>query len=356
MHFAIVQTWGIGDLVMTTPVISEFRRHYPEAKLTLIVGGRAQAALIEGSPLIDQILEIPQDLPPPAMMTAFFDLRRQKIDVAFVGTRIISQIASYLRSLSGIPVIIGDARGDREYWHLYNVCNTIDTADHRVDRMLDTFALWSRQPRSLPRFSIGCSQDALHQARSVLAEKGLKPGRFVVFHPGSAAAPKQWPKRIPMDIALRAAAEIIDNRPDLSVAFIFGPDDADLMHQFHEIGPRQVSLVGQSLPTTVAIISQAAGFIGSDSGLGHIAAALDIPTITLFGPTIPSETAPYGASATTIKRLEKLECQPCWGTAFHGSCPYDVRCMHELPESEILTKVMGWSARETDTGQSENTL
>lgn len=208
--------------------------------------------------------------------------------------------------------------------------------------MLRTFALWSRQPPTVPRFSIATNEEAAREATALLAGQGLSPRRVVVIHPGSSGGPKQIDKRIPVDVARRVADNIVRSGQDLSIAFIFGPDDIDVIPNFQDLGPRQAVLSGCSLPITVAIIAKSVGFIGSDSGLGHIAAALDVPTITLIGPTIPSETAPYGARATTIKRLEPLDCQPCWFGPLQGRCPHGIRCMHELPESEIVAQAMAW--------------
>lgn len=341
MHFAIFQTWGLGDLVMTTPVISEFRRLYPEGQLTLIVGGRQQAELMKDSPFVDQVLQLPQTSTRISNFRFFFGLRRRGIDAAFMGTRIEPRFAWLLRGVGSIPVIIGDAV-EVTHRYPYTLCNSIDPVEHRVDRMLKTFALWSQHPPSPPKFSIATKYDEVREAISFLVTKGLTPRRFVVFHPGSSGGPKQRDKRIPAEVARRVADNLVRSRDDVSIAFIFGPDDIDLIPHFKELGPRQVVLTDCPLSTTVAILSLATGFIGSDSGLGHIAAALDVPTITLIGPTNPSETATYGSRATTIKRLEKLECQPCWFGPLQGRCPHGIRCMHELPEYDIVATVMTW--------------
>jgi heptosyltransferase-2 len=343
MHFAIVQNWGLGDLVMTTPVISEFRRLYPDAKLTLVVRGKAQAALMAESPLVDQILDMPPSSERARLRRFFLDLRRQKIDVAFVGTRIGGWLPWLLKVVAGIPILIGDGRKEK-YPLIYNVRTKVDPTDHRVDRMLRTFSQWSRQPPAAAHFPIPCSKETLEQARVVLAAKGLHPGRFIVVHPGSSGGSGGPDKRIPVEVASRVVASILDASPDASVAFIFGPDDIDLIASFTGLGGRQVVLSGQSLSTTIAVIAQSAGFIGTDSALGHLAAAFAIPTVTLFGPTIPTETAPYGAAGRVIKRHERLECQPCWGTPLYGHCPYGARCMHELPESEIVRAAVTWAS------------
>jgi ADP-heptose:LPS heptosyltransferase len=343
MHFAILQTWGLGDLVMTTPVISEFRRLHPDAKLTLIVGGPAQAALMAGCGFVDDILQLWTDAPEPDRHRFCLGLRRRKIDAIFIGTRIGERYVWPLKTLSGIPAIIGDTvETEREDLYPFNVGNTVNSAEHRVDRMLNTFAMWSGQRPARPRFVLGSYQESLPEANAILAASGLQPGSFVLVHPGSAGAELQRQKRIPVEVALRVAGEIVASRPDLDVAFIFGPQDLDLLPHFQKLPPRHVVITDCSVPTTVGILSQATGFIGADSGLGHIAAALGIRTLTLIGPTVPTETAAYGPTAAAFMRRATLDCQPCWGGELYGNCPYGIRCMHELPESDIVAEVMTW--------------
>jgi heptosyltransferase-2 len=342
VHFGIFQNWGLGDLVMTTPVIAEFRRAYPDAKLTLVVRGKAQAALMKDSDLIGQILDMPPRSERLALVRFFVGLRHQKFDAAFIGTRVSASLPWLLKVLTGVPVVIGDGEKSR---FLYTVRNKIDPDVHRVDRMLATLAMWSGQSPMPPRFPLPRSETAFKEARSILDEMGLQPGQFLVLHPGSSVS-AGTDKRIPVDVAKRLADSILRQRPEFSIAYIFGPDEVELISRFANLGEQQVVLSGQSLPITMAIISQAAGLIGTDSSLGHIAASFGVPTITLCGPTIPSETAPYGEKAKVITRLKKLECQPCWGTPLYGQCPYDVRCMNELPESEIVRMATAWDARD----------
>ena len=340
MHFAVFQNWGLGDLVMTTPVIAEFRRIHPEAKLTLVVQGSAQAALMKDSPLVDQILIMPPRSDRSGLFRFFLGLRNQRIDVAFVGTRISALLPFLLKVLTGVGVIVGD--GDK-FPLLYAVLNSIDPKVHRVDRMLETFAMWSGQPTATPCFPLPCSAVSVAEARVELANAGLNSGKFVIIHPGSSVS-AGTDKRIPVEVARRMAGEILDLRADLSIAYIFGPDEVDLIPKFTDCDERQAILSGHSLATTIAIITLAAGLIGTDSSLGHIAAAFGIPTITLCGPTIPTETAPYGSNARVVMRLRELECQPCWGTPLYGHCPFEVRCMNELPESEVVTMAAAWDA------------
>ncbi|SDC99053.1 heptosyltransferase-2 [Mycolicibacterium neoaurum] len=343
MHLAIVQTWGLGDLTMTTPVIAEYKRIFPESRLTLIVQGKAQAALMLGSPMVDRIVEMPPRSNWSAYPKFFWNLRRDHIDAAFLGTRIDAWWLPWvLRFLAGIKILIGDGRKSR--W-LYRVHGTVDPTVHRVDRMLQTFSLWTgHPPASPPTFPLPTGP-GLAEANRALKELGIRRGHFIVIHPGSSVT-AGIDKRVPAAVARRVADSITGLRPDLSVIFLFGPDEIDYIAQFEELGARQVVLRGLSLAGTVSLISQCAGFIGSDSGLGHLAAASGISTQTVVGPTLATETAPYGTRSRVVKRVEALACQPCWGTPLYGNCPFDVRCMTELPERELIELAAVWPARE----------
>lgn len=331
----VFQNWGLGDLVMTTPVIAELRRLYPDADITLVVRGKAQAALMAGSPVVDRVVEMPANKPVGKLLSFFMDLRKLKLDAAIVGTRITPAFAALLRFVSGVKVIVGDASKHR--W-LYTHVGEIDPQVHRVDRMLETLTLWTKQPPAAPQFPLPIPEGAQAQTSKLLEDIGAPQSGFLAIHPGSSKN-LAGEKRIPVDTAKAMIAELRAKDPGRAVIILFGPDDLDLVPLF---GPAQdgVFLV-QNMPlgVTKALLSRAAAFVGSDSALGHIAAAAGVPTITMAGPTIPSETRPYGASASVLTRGERLDCQPCWGTPLHGKCPYNARCMTDIPATALYTEV-----------------
>lgn len=353
MHFAIFQTWGLGDLIMTTPVITEFRDLHPEAKLTLVVRGTSQSALMAGSDLVDDIVVMPGSSEKSKLLKFFVQLREHEIDAAFIATRLSPLFAIPLKYVSGISTIIGDGdESTRKLAGLYTVRNNIDPSVHRVDRMLETFAMWSGRPASPARFPVKVDPEAHREALRILSELDLEPGKFVVIHPGRGTG-QGAVRRIPIEVAHRVASQVLEHNPGLKIAVALGPEEADLIPEFEtSIESRQAILTGHSLPVTLAIISQALGLIASDSGLGHLASAVQVPTVTLFGPSLPSETSPYGPVATIATREVKLECQPCWGTPLYGNCPYNVRCMNELPEAQVVSAVSGWARRQAGDVQA----
>jgi lipopolysaccharide heptosyltransferase II len=99
--------------------------------------------------------------------------------------------------------------------------------------------------------------------------------------------------------------------------------------------PGVIDLVGQtSLPQLAAVLKAAAVGVGPDSGPGHVAAAVKTPFVTLFGPTSPQRTAPFGCEQLVVEA--KLNCAPC----YKKRCPdLNKQCMHSIHPDAVMEKV-----------------
>jgi ADP-heptose:LPS heptosyltransferase len=93
--------------------------------------------------------------------------------------------------------------------------------------------------------------------------------------------------------------------------------------------------VGRDRPALLAgLLAELDAFVGADSGPAHVAAAVQVPTVTLFGPTDPRLTAPLGPAQRALWR--QPSCSPC----FLRECPIDHRCLRALEVEEVETAVM----------------
>ena len=331
----VFQHWGLGDLVMTAPVLSELRRLYPSARIVLMVRGKAQAALMEGSRLLDEILLVPPNADRVGVLKFFASLRRHRFDAVYVATRITPLVPLLLRLLSGVRTIIGD--GGR-LGFLYTYRNVLDPTVHRVDRMLETLSMWTGVAISKPVFDLPVDEAARRSAAARLAANELVNARYFAFHPGSSRGPG-IEKRLPVPL-VRGVMEALRVRdPGLRFVVLFGPDDMDLVPEFDPLPPDVTALSGCSLDETKTILSRAVGFLGSDSALGHIAASWGVPTVTAVGPTNPNETRPWGPTSRVARSPEELACRPCWFTPLQGRCPYDRRCMTGITAGQIADEI-----------------
>jgi ADP-heptose:LPS heptosyltransferase len=82
------------------------------------------------------------------------------------------------------------------------------------------------------------------------------------------------------------------------------------------------------------VIAELDALVGADSGPAHVAAAVGVPAITLFGPTDPRLTAPLGPGQTALWR------QPVCGPCFLGECPIDHRCMEAIEVAQVEAAIL----------------
>jgi ADP-heptose:LPS heptosyltransferase len=142
--------------------------------------------------------------------------------------------------------------------------------------------------------------DDLASAGRALAESNIESPHLVVIFPGSGNPAKNWPAE-----KFAALASTLSKRA--SVAVIIGPAESSLEPIFRECG---VSVLKDlDLPTVAAIARLAAAFVGNDSGVSHLAAAVGTPGLAIFGPTDPARWRPLGSRIDVLRRnpLDSIE-------------------------------------------------
>jgi ADP-heptose:LPS heptosyltransferase len=113
-------------------------------------------------------------------------------------------------------------------------------------------------------------------------------------HPGSGGKRKCWPAQRFAELAARLRAPVL---------LLEGPADADACREFAEALASSVPaarVTGVSLSRLAALLSESRGYMGNDSGVSHLAAALGVPTIAVFGPTDPAVWAPLGPEVSVV--------------------------------------------------------
>ena len=122
---------------------------------------------------------------------------------------------------------------------------------------------------------------------------------------------------------------------DISILILWGPGDEKDIGQIKTKLKKQVTIAPETdINDMAALIGKCDMVIANDSGPMHIAAALNVPTIGLFGPTEPKKHGPYSENSAYIIK-DDLDCIMCNKL----ECPFDHECMKELSVKEVLTKV-----------------
>ena len=170
------------------------------------------------------------------------------------------------------------------------------------------------------------------QINETLAELGLQRGAYAVFAPGSEYGPaKRWP-------AAHYAA--LAARLDMPVVLLGSAKEAALCQEIAQTAKNCLNLAGKT-PLAQAIRAQAASkfIVSNDSGLMHVAAALGVPQVAVFGSSSPLHTPPLSDKAVVLWLKNEaayqppLDCAPC----FERECPLGhTRCLNDISAEKVL--------------------
>lgn len=163
---------------------------------------------------------------------------------------------------------------------------------HASDHLLGSLAPFGIEgPATAP--TLAFSAEILQEASEWIATRSLTPRGFVALHPGSGSPAKNWPEP-----RFRQVAELV-LAAGSGLVWIEGEADRDRVSRLDERVPAPVAR-RLDLWVLGAILAQARGYVGNDSGVSHLAAASGVPSVVLFGPTDPRQWAPRGANVGVV--------------------------------------------------------
>jgi heptosyltransferase-2 len=158
---------------------------------------------------------------------------------------------------------------------------------------------------------------------------GMINDGYVVVVPGAAFGPaKSWPEE-----RYRAlCAELVGS---IGVVLTGSRGDRDVCERIARAVPGVISLAGEtSLGEMFALVEGARAVVANDSGAPHVAAALNVPCVVLFGSTSPAWTAPRGGDVHILQH--KVHCNPC----FRRTCPTQLECFNGIAVDEVRSAVV----------------
>lgn len=289
----ILRGGAIGDFILTLPAIRALRTRWPSAWIE-VLGYPHIADLARADGVVDRVESLDR-----AEMATFFSYRAQLTPRQVDYVRSFDVVVNYLhdpdllvrRHLeeAGAPLIVSGS--------------PIVTEGHAADfllRPLQDLAIYPED--AAPRLVL--PEAGLANGRAWLADHGLA-GKIWVLHPGSGSPAKTWPTA-----HFVAVARHLLERPGTSCLFLAGEaDDVALPVLAREL-PRVPVCRGRTLVEVAEVLSCARGFVGNDSGITHLAAALRVPVVCLFGPTDPGQWAPRGHHVRVLRspdgRMESI--------------------------------------------------
>jgi heptosyltransferase I len=298
-NILIIKPSSLGDVVRCLPILSGLRRHYPAARISWLVRPDC-AAVLRNNPDLDEIIEferhrfgrIGRDWQVTRDFFAFLNaLHRRRFDLVLDAQGLFR--SGFIAFGCGAPVRLGFAHA-RELGAFFYT-DRIRVAPER-EHIVDScwrFATALGFGHLEKRFFLAADPVAEQNIRSLLAQNALPSEKpYFVMLAGGTEPAKRWPARHFATLALSLARRY-DNRMVLAGA---GATEQALAQDIarHADGAT-VDLTGRtSLAELIALLRGARLIVGNDSGPLHIAAALDRPVVSLYGPTDPAVVGPYG--------------------------------------------------------------
>ncbi|MFA7157792.1 MAG: glycosyltransferase family 9 protein [Kiritimatiellia bacterium] len=126
-------------------------------------------------------------------------------------------------------------------------------------------------------------------------EKFLSGKKMIVIHPGSGSPVKNWPAEKFIELAKK-----INSGAKYKAVIMGGEADEKAIAPMRELMPGEKFIINAPLANAASVIASAAGYVGNDSGITHMAALLGVPSVALFGPTDPAVWAPRGVNVAVI--------------------------------------------------------
>ncbi len=285
---------GIGNALMTEPMIRQLRNHLPNAQIIALAISKPIAEVarrIEGVEVRVTGSGIKN------LLKSAKAVRSQKPDVYLVPFPSNRWQYNLLAAASGAKRVVmhgypKPAFSPKRFDRVPAVRGI-----HDVEQNLRLLSALSIEPdfQDRPRFAITDAEQQM--AAQWVADLGLSDSSFVLMHAGSAKTVLAEAKRWPGENYAKLASEITQ-KTGYRVVLVEGPDELGLARSIASLSPASTAptpfpLTG-TLGQSAAFIAQSAFYVGTDSGLAHLAAAVGRRAITLFAPADPDRVCPYG--------------------------------------------------------------
>ncbi len=329
--FVVGPSW-VGDMVMAQSLFKALRSQHPTAQIDVLAPAWSRP-IIEAMPEIHQAIDMPLGhgvLDIKTRRALGHELRASNYDWAIVLPNSLK--SALIPWFAKIPRRTGWKGESR-----YGLLNDLRKLDKSVFSLMVQKYVGLAYEKGTTPSSFDCPMPELKSEQAhvdaALAKYALSIDKPVLaLCPGAEfGRAKKWPERHYADVARRYIEQG-------GQVWLFGSqNDQTACDEIKTLVGREelFSLAGStSLQEAVALLSQANKAVANDSGLMHVAAALGVPIVALFGSTSPDYTPPLSEHAKVIKA--DIECSPC----FKRDCPYGhYKCLEDMAPERVWHSV-----------------
>ena len=302
----VIRVDGIGDLLNTTPAIALLRENYPSAEIT-VLARPLNAPVLIGNPDVDRILIFDREGKHKGVLARlqfYRELRRGRFQLAVaMQTAMWTHLVAFL---SGAPYRLGryQKRFRSTLTHAWRGKYRKGEI-HEVDRNLELVRLVC-EGAGKRELIFQLSRDEIAAAEARLAAWNMGADTFLIgIHPGGSSFDKRWPEEQYAELADRLAQQ-----HNATILLLRGPEEAELVQNIRAaMQSDAITYAPETIRELGAMLSCCDLVVCNDSGPMHLAAALDVPMVAIFGPTDHVAWHPLSENASIVRR--DMSCWPC---------------------------------------------
>ena len=303
----LIRLRSIGDTVLATPSIFALKRFLPHAEIDILVEDWV-APVLSNHPHVNNVIALERSgLMARARVAR--ELRAANYDVVYNlhgGTT-----ATFLTRATGAPHRVGFKTYQYAQLHNHQAPSPLllwgQQKTHSVEQQLALLG-WTGVPvTDRPRTQLGVDPQAAETINQRLTAAELHDRKLALIHPAAAFATKQWATE-----NFARVVEFLAERGFAPVVIVAPHENALLENLLSQTAVPILSFNDLSLPQVTALASRSQLFVGNDSGIAHIAAAVGTPSVVVFGSSNIAHWRPWNRAAAEVV-FEEMPCQPCHG-------------------------------------------
>lgn len=307
----IVRLSAMGDVIHTLPAVQAIRQAFPTAQIGWLIeerwtellcspGTPRRGPLSPGRPLVDwvHVVRLAGWRRSLFQMTTVEQIARVWNDVRSVKYQVAIDLQGAIRSavlarFSSAPVIYGSRQTRESPATLFYTRQEIPRGTHVIEQNLSILDDFIGGSVTAGRVELPRDATAEQRVADRLCEAGVHD--FAIINPGAGWGAKRWPAHRYGEVA-RALA-----RCGLQCVVNYGPGEDQLAREAESASEGAAKALAFSITELIALTRRAKLFIGGDTGPLHLAAALRVPVVAIFGPTDPVRNGPYGTRSIVLR-------------------------------------------------------
>ncbi len=329
----IIKPCCLGDVLLTTPLVAAIREGYPAARITYATGSWSRP-MVATSHHIDDVLTLPDQWTLGCFLATIRVLRSRQFDLVFVPDR--SPTLTLLAWLARVPLRVGLDSLGRGFAYTHPVpVPAFVTHEAEVYSSLAFVARLS-PPRRLFFFP---TQEAIASASEIVQQRPTK--LLIALHPGGGQNPgMSLPRKRWLPEHWAAVADQLIEQHKARIILLGGPSDQQVVDAVVASMRYQAEtyVMRWNWVELGALLQQTNLFLGHDTGMMHLATAVETPVVAVFGPSDPQIYGPYGERVRFVWKPTVQS--PCF---YNGEvvteCSCAMQCMRNVAVADVLAAI-----------------